>query len=115
MELPTGIWDVYANNNDRGQFNIVSIDAQGKVSGTVFGNQIFGFWDDVAKKLTFMRIINSADPSTFQIYTGYYFRNRPGEGYRSYTLTGFFEAFSGTGATAQRSLYGWYARLQTSD
>jgi hypothetical protein len=38
------------------------------------------------------------------IYTGYWLR----EGSTDF-LTGYFEAFIGTGGTAQRPVFGWYA------
>jgi hypothetical protein len=56
-----------------------------------------------------MRLINKADPSTFQIYTGYAMVNQT-DGKPA--LAGFFEAFQGTGAVAQRNLFGWFATPQ---
>ncbi|MBT9315827.1 hypothetical protein [Leptothoe spongobia] len=61
-----------------------------------------------------MRIIAPDDPSTLQIYTGYLFTtpNRPAPGQDvTHTFTGFFEAFAGTGAVAERILYGWLASI----
>jgi hypothetical protein len=93
--LPRALWSITANGF-MGDLHITSVDNQGNLSGTVFGQSISGFWDEASQKITFMRIINPADPSTFQIYTGFLFRdqNRPD---LVYTLTGFFEAFQGTG------------------
>ena len=106
-------WKINANGYE-GNLKLTSIDLQGKLHGTVYGNPIFGFWDEVSKKITFMRLCEPNDPSTFQIYTGYLFTNpiKPDAGGTlTYTLTGFFEAFSGTGGVAQRVLYGWFARV----
>lgn len=105
--LPTGTWNINQNSH-KGKLIITSVDAAGKVSGTVFGNTIQGFWDEDAKKITLMRIINAANPSTIQILTGYMFRNSSGSD-AEFTLAGSFEAFSGTGGTAQRHVFGWYA------
>ena len=80
------------------------------VNGTIYGQEIFGFWDDVANKITFVRKTDPADPTTFQIYTGYLFQTPPGNDL-SYTLAGTFEAFAGTGATARATVYGWYATV----
>jgi len=65
-----------------------------------------GFWDDAAQKLTFMRIIDANNPSTFQIFTGYRMQSQTDN---SLAFAGSFEAFQGTGAVAQRVIYGWYA------
>jgi len=115
MDLRPGKWKINGNGFT-GEIDITSVAADGQIAGTVFGNQILGFWDDVSKKITFLRVINPADPSTHQVYTGYLFRT-PGAspldaiGDFHLTLTGCFEAFSGTGGIAQRVLYGWYAML----
>jgi hypothetical protein len=118
MALPTGLWQLNGNGF-KGDLNIQAVDAQGNLNGTVYGQQILGFWDEGAQKITFMRIINPNDPSTFQIFTGFmYDSNAPlfGEAgnppnpQNFKILNGFFEAFGGTGAVAQRVLYGWMAR-----
>lgn len=111
--LPTGKWQLNGNGHN-GELYITSIDNQGKISGTMYGQQILGFWDKVSCKITLMRIIKPSDPSSIQIYTGYLFKHSgslDGRGDVTYTLTGYFEAFAGTGATAQRTLYGWYAQI----
>jgi hypothetical protein len=112
MALWTGDWDINGNGWE-GKLTITAVDAQGRVTGSVYGDQILGFWDDVSKKITFMRLTNPGDPSTFQTYTGYLFVTQPGTESTSGTanLAGSFEAFAGTGATAQRVLYGWYAQI----
>jgi hypothetical protein len=113
MTLLTGTWKINANGFE-GDLNIDSVDSQGNLSGTVFGNNILGFWDDVAMKITFIRVVDPSNPSTFQIYTGFLFQNptQPDAGDNvTFTLTGSFEAFSGTGAVAQRVVYGWFAQI----
>jgi hypothetical protein len=110
MALTTGVWNINGNGFE-GQLDITSVDAQGNLNGTAFGDQIRGFWDENAQKITFLRIANGADPSTLQIYTGYHFQNPqiPGEGHRTitHTLAGFFEVFSNPGAR----LFGWFATI----
>jgi hypothetical protein len=105
--------DVYINANGyEGPLRIAAIDAQGNVAGTVFGEQIEGFWDENLQRIIFMRMTNPADKSTFQIYTGYPFMRKqidPTSTTTTATLTGHFEAFQGGGGAAQRSLFGWVA------
>jgi hypothetical protein len=110
--LPLGTWEVNAGG-DRGPLQIASVSPQGELRGTLFGKAIVGFWDEPAQKVMFVRIVNPAVPSTVQLYTGYLFRNSGGlhgVGNATYTLAGSFEALAGTGATASRAVYGWYAQ-----
>ena len=74
----------------------------------MFSHRILGLWDEGSQKLAFIRIVAADNLSTFQIYTGYLFTNPEGIPHTS-TIAGSFEAFSGTGATPQRMVYGWYA------
>lgn len=114
MSLPVGKWSVNGNGFE-GILNIKSVDKKGVLTGTIFNQPIEGFWDDTSKKITFMRIIAADKPSTLQIYTGYLFQtpNRPAPGQdTTFTLTGSFEAFAGTGAVAERILYGWLASIE---
>ena len=112
--IGAGRWEIIANGF-RMQLNITSIDAQGNLAGTLVEgtrtDQIQGFWDEAARKITFVRVINT--PSTIQIYTGYLFDAgstfcQTGE--FNHMLAGSFEAFASTGGSAQRSIFGWAAR-----
>jgi len=107
---PVGTWDVNGNGFP-GVLSIPSIDAQGNLGAncTIYGQRIFGLWNASAQMLTFMRIISPSDPSTFQVYTGYLMQPQPGSGF-SVSLAGPFQAFPGSGAVAQRPLYGWCAQ-----
>lgn len=112
VSLPIGDWQ-FNGNGFEGPLKISAIDVNGNVQGSVMGNEITGFWDEDAQKITFIRIIDSKVPSTLQFHTGYAFSNRDREsGIKFYTLTGSFEGFAGTGAKAQRTTYGWYARIK---
>ena len=103
---PIGAWNVNGNGYP-GVLRIPSIDSAGNlVKAVIYDVSIVGFWDQAGQKLTFMRLINRNDPSTFQIYTGYLMKSTT-DG--SLALAGSFEAFAGTGAVAQRVIYGWYA------
>lgn len=112
MADPIGTWDI----NSNGFWEILSIqaiDPQGNLGESSVlsdhSDPILGFWDEGSQKITFMRLINQNDPSTFQIFTGYLMVTQA-DG--SLALAGSFEAFQGTGATAQRVIYGWYATPQ---
>jgi len=107
--LPVGTWKINGNGF-KGELVIASVDAQGKVSGTVYGNPIQGFWDEDARRITFTRGNNATSPSRVQIYTSYMFRNNAGSD-SEFTLAGYFEAFSGMGGTAQRNVFGWFATI----
>jgi hypothetical protein len=116
VSLPLGFWTINANGFS-GSLLINAVDAQGNLSGLLkfFADQPgetldgVGFWDDTSKKITFMRIIDRAKPSTFQIFTGYLFPDDHTQPAGGQKLAGYFEAFSGTGGVAQRVLYGWFA------
>jgi hypothetical protein len=117
MALQTGRWHINANGFE-GDLNISSVDAQGRLTGNVFGNSIHGFWDDTEQKITFLREINRNDPSAYQVYTGYRFQNpreSTGAPEVTFTLAGDFEAFSGSGGRVNRHLFGWFARRTVSN
>jgi|SRR5580765_4044175 len=107
MTNPRGPWNINGNGFP-GLLWIEGFDVAGNLlpSSTVYGQSIFGFWDDRSGKLTFMRLIDPAVPSSFQIYTGYLMEPQPNA---SLAFAGSFEAFAGTGAVAERVIYGWYA------
>lgn len=114
MTLPLGNWDI-DGNGFRGTLTINGVDAAGNLNASIVfespeAQQAIGFWDEASQKITFVRVINQDDPSANQIYTGFRFDNeRDHLTDRTHTLTGYFEAFQGTGAVASRVLYGWVA------
>jgi hypothetical protein len=134
MGFPTGIWAINANT-EKGELNINEHD--GQITGTArFGigtseeytNIIFGFWDDAAWKITFLKETElkwtnpSHDPipntghGRHQIYTGYLFGGVAGKG-TPITMAGSVVAFGGTGGTggtAYRSVFGWMATFPAS-
>jgi hypothetical protein len=114
MALPLGDWRINANGYT-GVLHIAAVN-QGNVTGTLTfageaPNQLnnVAFWNDTSKEITFIRVINPADPSTFQIYTGFFFPQNHTQPNGPSELAGHFEAFRGTGGSANRSLYGWFA------
>lgn len=116
MALQHGSWNIDGNGY-RGKLNIGIPDPQGNLvnSNVVYDGgpveTVTGFWDDVSKKITFIREISLDTPAINQIYTGFLLDNRS-TGDRTYILTGYYEAFQGSGAVAQRVLYGWYATIR---
>jgi hypothetical protein len=47
--LPRALWSITANGF-MGDLHITSVDNQGNLSGTVFGQSISGFWDEASQK-----------------------------------------------------------------
>jgi hypothetical protein len=114
MALPKGDWTILADGVQgtltiRGVDGEGNLDAQLLLAGRPTEEPLIGFWDDVSKKITFLRVYAPNAPSDSQVYTGFYF-NVSGTDV-THTLTGFLEAFAGTGGVAQRVLYGWYATM----
>lgn len=106
-----GTWELNANGN-KGTLEIPNVDSAGRLVGAkAFGNNIIGFWDEDAKKITFLRSTIPNDHSADQVFTGYFFASGPEGLFAAVSyLTGSFEAFEGGGGTANRVLYGWFAR-----
>jgi hypothetical protein len=61
-----------------------------------------------------MRLANPSDPTSFQIYTGFLFKdtttNSLGMPLCYQTLSGSFLTPAGAGGSATRNEYGWYAQ-----
>jgi hypothetical protein len=100
-------WLIEANGFS-GHIQISSIDSAGRVAGTLFGNSMSGYWDEAARCLTMVRVVDAGNPSTFQYYTGYLFKKPD----NYYALAGTFSGFAGTGATTTRHEFGWLAEEQ---
>jgi hypothetical protein len=104
-----GSWALNANGHI-GTLNITSIDATGKIVGTMIFpplvRQIQGFWNASSCKIIFVQAssLAAAAPAEIQIYTGYAYNLRGVK-----RLAGSFEAFAGTGGSAGRHTYGWDA------
>jgi hypothetical protein len=110
---PNGYWSVNGNGFTGSMY--IAVDAAGRVTGTLFGNPIKGFWSESSQRLMFYRAIGSTNggltmsPTNIQIYTAYKFPASASYPNGSKRLAGSFEAFLGTGATATRNVFGWYA------
>ena len=136
--LPKGIWDIVANGH-RGELNINPPQPDGQLAGTLrfaigtpneYVGNIFGFWDDIGWKITFLREhqVKFKDPDhpnaneghhRDQLYTGYMWKGTtsPPPPPYSHCLAGNFVAFggsSGSGGTAHRSVFGWVATFPSS-
>jgi hypothetical protein len=110
MSLPLGLWNFNANGFP-GELHISAVDGQGNVRGTLqFRNSSVNtldgvcVWDEGSQKITFMRVIDNAPPSEYQVYTGYLFStdHRLPNGLKQFA--GTFEGFGGS-----RTVYGWIA------
>jgi len=108
----SGTWT--ANNNGFTGTIVVHWDGIGTITGTVFGNPMKGFYSATTNKVRFWRAAGGANvdgtastvatADSIQIYTGYLF---PCGSYQC--MAGTYESFAGTGATAVKPDYGWYA------
>jgi hypothetical protein len=107
VPLQTGIWSVNANGFE-GELNIVDVDAQGHVTGRIFGDVFQGFWTETSQRITFTRNPSSRNAEDIQVYTAFLFRTSR---IPKFTLAGYFEAFEGTGGTSQRNVFGWVAEV----
>jgi hypothetical protein len=105
MPLPAGQWNVNGNGFT-GVLNISTVDGNGNLAATIYGDQVIGLWDDVSQRITFVRLPNPSDPSTAQVWNGYLFSNAT-----LHTLAGSFEGFQGSGSIARRTTYGWFAQV----
>jgi hypothetical protein len=98
-------WNVDVNGT-RGTLTIRVISSNNDFVGSMSlssqpTNRVFGVYDNVSSKLTFMRIISPSNPPANQLFTGYLM----GTGRE---IAGFFEALPQAGGTAHRSIFGWY-------
>lgn len=104
FSLPSGCWTV--NGNGHVGNLCISLNASGTVTGTIYNNAIQGYWDEEDRKITFIRTLGSG-ASSIQVFTGYFYQTSTGN--QAYVLAGSFEAFSGSGGSPERSVFGWYA------
>ena len=91
-------WSIIGNGF-RGTL-LLGVDERGLVRGTMFGDPVHGFWHAAAQRLTLYRMCVASMVDSIQIYTGYRFEGG---------MAGTFEAFATSGATPERSVFGWYA------
>jgi len=97
-----GTW-VVNGNGYTGNLVIGGVDSSGNLlSSSYLGNSIQGFWSAYENKITFIRLIGSA-PSTWQTYIGYHSNQGTGDE----NLFGYFDAYTGTGATYLFNRAGW--------
>lgn len=105
-----GPWQFQANGTES-KLSLTD-DGNGNLSGNVDGSQqVIGFWDADAQRVTFLRICNSSDPTSVQVYTGYLSSHRVGIDEVGYDLLGSYQAFSGSDVNAQKNVFGWSASM----
>jgi hypothetical protein len=108
---PAGTWRIIANCVE----GTLELGFDGcQLKGEVFSIPIFGFWDDQANKLTFVRAISGAAPDTIQVYTGYLMTGDPKGEQPCRWMAGYFEAFAQgdptpAGIDCRRTVFGWFA------
>ncbi|HEX4770043.1 MAG TPA: hypothetical protein VH351_04375 [Bryobacteraceae bacterium] len=110
---PNGTW-AFDGNGYSGTL-VITVDSANNLSGNsnLAGDKIIGFWSESAQRLMFCRVNGSTNlgtpPSNVQVFTAYQFPVNAAQPTGAQRLAGTFEAFSGTGATASRNVFGWYA------
>jgi hypothetical protein len=113
--LKTGDWSIHVNGI-RGTLQIREIDELGRVSGTLFGDPVSGWWSERARRLTFVRGRSRAGASEAQGFEGYAWDERADVGGpRAYHLAGSYETFGGGGGAKDRQSFGWFATLSRTD
>jgi hypothetical protein len=111
MTLPTGEWQMVANGHTR-SLKIESVSGNGHLKAVMQNSaEVHGFWDERAKRITFQRIIKEDEPKQEQTYVGYLMDDPDDEEADYYRLAGHFDYF-GPAATAERTVYGWLARIK---
>jgi hypothetical protein len=98
-----GTWVINANGSIGELFIGFDQNTGNLVDATAFDNPVYGFLDG-SRRISFVRVIDPNDPTTIQVYTGYFL----GEDLQ---IAGTFTAFQGTGGVASDNIYGWYAYL----
>jgi len=100
---------------------ILTVDTAGTVTGwyetsggvDISYDPVKGFWSAAGRKLTIYRAIGgttaNTSPEQIQVFTGYMFPASVSSPSGPQRLAGFFEAFAGTGGSAARSVFGWFA------
>ena len=99
-----GVWTLKANGAS-GDLILQSVE-NGKVSGTIFGDDMRGTYDEKTHCLTLYRLHKKI---VFQTYKGYDFLN-PGNGDDKFAVAGTFREFSSLPGRPAAE-YGWYAHL----
>ena len=109
--LKIGDWDISANGS-RGTLRIRHIDEMGRVSGSLFGYHINGWWNERGHRLTFVLARDGDNSSDAQAFAGYAW-DEPDESrfQRTYHLAGSYDTFGGGGGAKERETFGWYAML----
>jgi hypothetical protein len=105
MPSPVQQWLINANG-DLGILNITAVDGQGNIAATAYGQPILGLWDPDAQRITFARLIDPADPSSWWTYTGYLIDANPP------VFAGSFDALLHSTDPATRVTYGWFAEAR---
>jgi len=107
LMLPTGKWTIYGNK-EGGLLEISSIDSEGNLTATAFGDKITGSFNVSSGEITFTRTPKGS-VDTWQLYTGYismWYGGEDGQGGEIYLLGG---SYSNVGVGTVFHRFGWYA------
>jgi hypothetical protein len=115
MTLPVGKWHLVTNGHI-GTLEIAGVSNTGEITGIVTVASLppakldhSAFWNETTQEIKFIVNSHPDKPETSQFYVGYLFPLSQQQS--KWTLTGYFAAFEGSGGSANRSAFGWFASL----
>ncbi len=117
LPLPEGTWK-FNGDGYVGEL-VLKVGEGGRVTGSVYGDRIAGWYHVETRRLNFVRMGDAKDPAfqanpTFQTYKGCLFSNSDRDNVR-YTLAGTFIPSDPGGSAAGVPEMGWYARLNAAE
>jgi nitrogen regulatory protein PII len=101
IALPTGKWSIYGDKEE-GELNIISVDTDGKWTGTAFGDNAHGSFDATSGKIRFSRTWRKAVNAS-HLYTGNLSTIKP----EHYLLGGSYSQTEDKEKYSEQ--FGWYA------
>lgn len=111
-DLRTGAWQMDANGFT-GTLQINGVDGSGNLNGTMFGDPIVGFYNNVSNRIVFIRGLGGSPIAigSTQVFEGVLVGTNPlpGAPVGSQLMSGTFIGFAPSGATVNRFNFGWAA------
>lgn len=106
IHLQTGTWKIYGNN-EKGHLVIKSVDSSGKITGTAFGHEIQGVFNESSGEIQFS-VRRNPKLLDAQVFTGYISLVEIGVDRPEFLLGGYYITIPfGIGVK-----YGWYATIE---
>lgn len=106
IALPTGKWKIYGNQ-EQGELDISSVDNQGKLTGSAFGDKITGLFNESSGEIHFARQL-SPNLLDAQVYDGHISLVEKGVDRPEFLLAGSYITIP----FGLRAQHGWYATIE---